>query len=99
STLIAIFQWGHTCSTRTKDFYNQHIIEFAIVNDGEVSRAEPIDYIRNSITMTDDQYGLLCVVRYDIILYLQCFIHLNGREPEWLANGCAVSFERAKWDL
>src|SRR5262245_31986650 len=82
STLIAIFQSGHTCATRIKDFYNKHIVEFAIVNDGQVSRAKSVDYIRDGIAMTDNQYGLSCVVGQDIILYLQSFIHLNGRERE-----------------
>ena len=63
STLIAIFQSGHTCATRTKDFYNKQIVEFAVVNEGEVSRAKSVDYIRDSIAMTDNQYRLPRVVR------------------------------------
>ena len=63
STLIAIFQSGHTCATRTKGFYNKQIVEFAVVNEGEVSRAKSVDYIRDSIAMTDNQYRLPRVVR------------------------------------
>src|SRR5262245_16307606 len=82
STLIAIFQSAHTCATWSKDFYNKQIFEFAVPNQREASRAKSVDYIGNRIAMTDDQYGLPCVVRQDIILYLQCFIHLNDRQPE-----------------
>lgn len=63
STPIAIFQSGHTCATRTKDFYNKQIVEFAVVNQREVSPAKSVDYIGDSIAMTDDQYRLSGVVR------------------------------------
>ena len=52
-----------TCATLTKDFYNKQIIEFAIVNDGDASRTKSVDYIRDSIAMTDNQYRLSRVVR------------------------------------
>src|SRR5262245_41294319 len=85
STLIAIFQSGHTCATRTKDFYNKQVVEFAIVYNRKVCPGNSVDYIWDSIAMTDDQYGLPCVVCQDIIFYLQCFVHLNGREAEMVS--------------